>query len=99
VKKIYISQPMRNLTHKEIMQLREYAIDKAEAILGETVAALQTYDETASTPLEALTKALMQMPKADAVVFVPGYGAFRGCRIEQMMAAEYEKKCIYLKEP
>lgn len=99
MKKIYISQPMRNLTHKEIIQLREYAIERAEAILNETVAALPTYDETSKSPLEALAKALTQMSKADAVVFVPGYGMYRGCRIEQIVASEYGKKCIYLKEP
>jgi hypothetical protein len=99
MKKLYIVQPMNGLTTEEIEKIRQHAWDYAEHETGENMSPLPTYTPDAEgEPLELLGRALQQMAKADYVIFVPYYGLFRGCRIEQMAAENYEKRCIYMKE-
>ncbi|ENY98713.1 hypothetical protein HMPREF1092_03271, partial [Clostridium thermobutyricum] len=43
MKKLFISQPMRGKTDKEILEEREMAIKKAKAILREDVEVLDTF--------------------------------------------------------
>lgn len=98
MKKLYIVQPMNRLTDREIKKTREQAHKFAEMETGEQLEVLETYFQNNAGPLELLGEALKQMEYADYVVFAPDYGLYRGCRIEQKAAMEYEKKCLYMKQ-
>ena len=96
MKKIFISQPMRFRTKEEIQQLREHATEWAAHELCDSV-------EVVNPPycpgeLRELGKAIYSMEEADFVIFTPGYSKYRGCRVEQMVAVNYNKKCLYMKE-
>lgn len=99
MKKVFIVQPMSRLTHKAIKETREQAHKFAERETGEQLEVLETYfPDSNAGPLELLGESLKQMEYADYVVFAPDYGLYRGCRIEQKAAMEYEKKCLYMKQ-
>lgn len=98
MKNLYIVQPMRYHTQEEIEAVRESAWAWAEYKTGENLIPLDTYEPAGGEPLELLGRALQKMAHADYVVFVPGYGANRGCRIEQRTASEYGKTCLYMEE-
>ena len=97
MKKLFIVQPMRGLTEDEIERLRQQAWDTAEEMTGEHLEVLDTYSRDEAEPLELLGRSIQQMAHADYVIFCPFYGGYRGCRIEQIAAAEYDKKCLYMR--
>ena len=45
MKKLFISQPMRGKTDKQIKSEREYAVAKSKDILGEEVEVIESYFE------------------------------------------------------
>lgn len=92
MKKLFISQPMRDKTNEEIKQERERAVASAKDFLGEDVELIDSFFENAphdAKPLWFLGKSLELLSTADIAYFVSGWEKYRGCRIEQLAAAQY----------
>lgn len=92
MKKLFISQPMRDKTNEEIKAERERAIEAAEKKIGESVEAIDSFFENAphdAKPLWFLAKSLELLSNADVAYFVHGWNEYRGCRIERQAALQY----------
>ena len=92
MKKLFISQPMKDKTDDEILKERENAIKKAEEIIGEPVEVIDSFFQSApadARPLWFLGKSLELLSTSDAAYFVDGWTDARGCRIEHLCALEY----------
>ncbi len=97
MKKLFISQPMRGKTQKEILAVRERAIQSAKNYLRgkgvtEEIEVIDSYFPDApkeARPLWWLGKSLELLSEADVAYFAPGWEEYRGCRIENTCAIEY----------
>ena len=98
MKRLFISQPMRFKTEKEILAEREKAIADAERYLGEKVVVIDSYFKGINfagvSPLYLLGKAIEQLATADVAYFTKDWKVARGCRIEHTCAIEYGIKVI-----
>lgn len=97
MKKLFISQPMRDKTDAVIKAERIIAIQMAEEIVGEPVEVIDSFIEKApvnAKPLWFLGKSLELLSDADIAYFAPGWKEARGCRIEHTCAIEYDIVCI-----
>ena len=89
--KIMISQPMKNKTNEQIREERAELVRKLKEEGHEVLeTAFEDFDENAS-PIVYLAKSIEFLDKADAVVFMKGWGNARGCRIEYQIAKDYGK--------
>lgn len=88
--RIFISQPMKGLSKKEIKSNREKAIEKVKSIYGEDVEIVDSYIDGGGTPLWCLGKSIELLSTADVAYFLKGWNKARGCRIEYMCASDYE---------
>jgi hypothetical protein len=89
---LFISQPMKGKSEKEIQEVREAAIDEVRNSFGEEVNVIDSFIKDApddAKPLWWLGKAILLMSKADAVYFARGWREARGCVIENVIANEY----------
>lgn len=96
MKKVFISQPMKDRTEEEILKEREITAKKAiKFVYGEEddVEIIDTYfkDFTGSKnePLKFLARSLDLLAEAGIAVFAKRWDEARGCRIEHMCAEEY----------
>ena len=92
MKKLVISQPMRDKTDEEILAVREKAIKSAEEMIGEPVEVIDSFFQSApadARPLWFLGKSLELLSTADVAYFAEGWNEFRGCKIEHTCAVEY----------
>lgn len=92
MKKLFISQPMRDKTDEEILEVREKAIKSATELLGEPVEVIDSFFQNAphdAKPLWFLGKSLELLADADVVFFAKDWEKYRGCRIENTCAIEY----------
>jgi hypothetical protein len=92
MKRLFISQPMRNKTDEEILSVRARAIESAERNLGEKVEVIDSFFQNApvdANPLWFLAKSLELLSTADVAYFAKGWEEARGCRIENTCAIEY----------
>lgn len=92
MKKLFISQPMRDKTNEQIKEEREKAVEIAKQQLGEEVEVIDSFFEDAphdTKPLWFLAKSLELLSTADAAFFAKGWEGYRGCRIEHKAALEY----------
>lgn len=92
MKKLFISQPMRDKTDEEIFAVREKAIKSAERHLGESVEVIDSFFQSApvgAKPLWFLGKSLELLADADVVYFAKDWEKYRGCKIENVCAVEY----------
>ncbi len=97
MKKIFISQPMRDKTPEYIEKERQHLIEVAKKELKEDeVEILQSYNPEWKDlhPIDCLGKSLQIMAQADIVVFAKDWQNARGCRIEHTVAVEYGKTVI-----
>jgi len=97
MKKLFISQPMRNKTDEDILKERKEAATVAENIIGEPVEMIDSFFESAphdAKPLWFLGKSIELLAQADVAYFAPGWKDARGCKIEHECAAEYGINCI-----
>lgn len=99
MKKIFISQPTRNLTEDEIKATRTKAIQSLTAfMLGEPFEIINnavlhvTSDEK---PLYTIAKQLELLSVADYALFVSNWDKDFHCRIENLCAQEYSIQTIY----
>lgn len=92
MKKLFISQPMKDKTDEEILAVRERAIQSATDMLGEPVEVIDSFFQDAphdARPLWFLGKSLELLSTADVAYFAKGWEDYRGCRIENTCAIEY----------
>lgn len=92
MKKLFISQPMKDKTDAEILAVREQAIQSAKNLLGEDVEVIDSFFQNAphdAKPLWFLAKSLELLATADVVYFAKDWEKYRGCRIENTCAVEY----------
>ena len=89
MKKLFISQPMKDKTDAEILAVREQAIQSAKNLLGEDVEVIDSFFQDAphdAKPLWFLAKSLELLATADVVYFAKDWEKYRGCRIENTCA-------------
>lgn len=105
MKKVMLSQPMRNKTDEEIAETRNKAIKVLEEKGYEVINTLFT-DEwyspenmnergVVNIPLCFLAKSLENMSLCEAAYFCKEWENYRGCRIEHLAAKEYGLEIIY----
>lgn len=87
--KIFISQPMRDLSEEEIKADRKRAIEKVKTIYGDDVEIIDSYNNKYQKPLICLAKSIELLATADIAYFCKGWNKARGCRIEYMCANDY----------
>lgn len=92
MKRVFISQPMRDLSDKEILEERERIENKLKEILNEPFEIIDSFFENTPrkiTPLWYLGKSIEKMSYADIVFFAKGWEKNRGCVIEHSCADQY----------
>ena len=92
MKKLFISQPMRDKTDEEILAERERAIESAKKHLGEDVEVIDSFFKDAphdAKPLWYLAKSIELLATADVAYFCKDWDKDRGCKMENTCAIEY----------
>lgn len=92
MKRLFISQPMRDKTNEEILAVREKAIELAKIAVGEDVEIIDSFFKDAphdAKPLWFLGKSLELLSTADVAYFAEGWENARGCKIEHDCATAY----------
>lgn len=87
--KVFISQPMKGLSEKEIKSNREKAIKNIKNLYGDDAEIIDSYIDSDGTPLWCLGKSIELLSTADIAYFVKDWNTARGCRIEYMCAENY----------
>lgn len=99
MKKIFISQPMKDLTNEQIKENRANAIRGLEKfMMGEEFEIIDSFFENAphdAKPLWFLGKSIELLSTADYALFLDGWHLARGCKIENTCAQEYGIPTIY----
>lgn len=91
MKRLFISQPMRDKTDEEIKAERTKIIEAATKEYGE-VEVIDSFFESAphdARPLWFLAKSLELLSTADIAFFAEGWKEYRGCKIEHECAVQY----------
>lgn len=91
MKKVFISQPMKDKTNEEIKSERNKIITELKERFGE-IEIIDSFFENAphdARPLWFLGKSLELLSQADIAVFAKDWEKYRGCRIENTCAKEY----------
>lgn len=92
MKKLFISQPMRDKTDEEILAEREKAVRVAKEMFGEDVEVIDSFFKEASHDAPywyIVGKTLELLTYADVAFFSTGWEMDTGCRIEHICANEY----------
>lgn len=92
MKKLFISQPMRDKTDEEIKKVRAKVIVKVSELMGEPVEVIDNFFEKPppdAKPLWFLGKSLELLADADVAYFASGWKEARGCIIEHDSAIAY----------
>lgn len=87
--KIFISQPMKDLSEEEIRHNREKAIKKIKSLYGDDAEIIDSFIDGEGTPLWYIGKSIELLSTADIAYFLKGWNTARGCRIEYMCADNY----------
>lgn len=77
--KVFISQPMKGLSEKEIKSNREKAIRKIKSLYGDDAEIIDSYMEGGGAPLWCLGKSIELLSIADVAYFLKGWNKARGC--------------------
>lgn len=92
MKRVFISQPMRNKTKEEIKLERAYLMQYAREKYDNDVRFIDSYFEDLpedTKPLYFLGRSIGLLSVADVAIFAKGYEEARGCKIEFICAKEY----------
>ncbi len=93
MKRIFISQPMKDKTDERILKERERAVSAVkEKFNGEDVEVIDSFFQSAphdAKPLWFLGKSLELLSTADVAYFIGEWKNYRGCKIENTCAKEY----------
>lgn len=87
--KVFISQPMKGLSEKEIKSNREKAIRKIKSLYGNDAEIIDSFIEGEGNSLWFLGKSIELLSTADVAYFLKGWNKARGCRIEYMCPSNY----------
>lgn len=93
--KVFISQPMKDKTHEEILMERYSAIEAVKEKYGEEAIILDSYftdfneNKHKKVPLAYLAQSIAILSNADVAVFCKGWQNARGCQIEYQCATQY----------
>ena len=87
--KVFISQPMKGLSEKEIKSNREKAIRKIKSLYGNDAEIIDSFIEGEGNSLWFLGKSIELLSTADVAYFLKGWNKARGCRIAYMCASNY----------
>jgi hypothetical protein len=91
MKRLFISQPMRDKTDEEIKAERAKIVEAVTERFGE-VDVIDSFFESAphdAKPLWFLGKSLELLSTADCAYFAEGWKDYRGCKIEHECAVQY----------
>lgn len=91
MKKLFISQPMKDKTNEEIKEERNEIVKRVAERFGE-VEVIDSFFENAphdAKPLWFLGKSLELLSTADCAYFAEGWKDYRGCKIEHEAAVHY----------
>lgn len=98
MKKVFISQPMKDMPESEITEAREEAIKFIKKFVEEDVEIIDSYvsppPENDNKGLWCLGRSLQLMSTADIAYFGKGWERARGCNIEFTCALKYGIKII-----
>lgn len=92
MKKLFISQPMKDKTDEEILNERNKAIELAKEICNCDVEIIDSFFQSAphnAKPLWFLGKSLELLSAADYAYFCDGWQNYRGCSIEHECCEKY----------
>ena len=95
MKKLFISQPMRDLTDDEILKEREKLRLKVEQVIGEKLELINSFIEDCpeeinkNIPVYYLGKSIEFLSQADIAYFGGEWKNARGCKIEHEVAVQY----------
>ena len=96
--RLFISQPMKDKTNKQIEKEREDAIAEVKAMFSnEEIEVIDSFFTDAphdANPLWFLSRSLDLLSTADIAYFASGWKDARGCRIEHTCAVEYGIKVV-----
>ena len=103
MKKLFISQPMANLTEQQIREAREEAVKEIKKLYGDeeikVIDSIITEETEGKAPIWFLGKSIELMADADICVFLEGWEDARGCRVEHLVAEEYGVEFIQYPTP
>lgn len=102
--KVFISQPMRGVPVKEIIEDQERAVKMIEIALGDRVELVNSYgvnfalsaEEAVNKPVSCLAESIRLLAKADMAVFLGNIENTRGCKIEYAICKAYNIKTVEL---
>lgn len=95
--RVMISQPMNGKTEDIIREERKELVDALTAEgyeVVDTIIANESPEDT-DTAIYYLSKSIEYIGKVDMVVFMKGWEYARGCKVEHLVATEYNKKIVY----
>lgn len=101
MKKLFISQPMRGLTEKEILEERNRIKNVATKTIGEPIELIDSFIEdypgeiNKQIPVWYLGKAIQLLSQADIAYFGGDWKNARGCRLECAVASVYGIEVMY----
>ncbi len=96
MKKLFISQPMRDKTDEEIKAERAKIVDAVTERFGE-VEVIDSFFENAphdAKPLWFLGKSFELLSGADVALFVGEWDKYRGCKMENAACEAYGIKTL-----
>ena len=97
MKKLFISQPMKGKTDKEILAERSKAIEEARKAVNDDITIIDSFFQGApadAKPLWFLGKSFELLSTADIAYFAKDWDKFRGCKMEHDAAIQYGIKVI-----
>lgn len=96
MKKIFISQPMRDKTQEQIVNARNEAVAIIREKYNDDVTILESYKPEFKDlpPIACLGESLKIMAEADVVVFIDDWTSAKGCEIEHEVADKYSKTIV-----
>lgn len=89
--KVFISQPMRGKSSKEIKEERVKAINYIESVLTNVEIIDSYFDDfnKNENPLMYIARSIECLSKADIAFFIGNWYENRGCRIEHQCCIDY----------
>lgn len=100
MKRLFISQPMRELSDKEILKAREEIRKKAEKVINEPIELIDSFikdypgEINKHVPVFYLGKSIQFLSQADIAYFGGDWRNARGCKIEHEVAKQYGIKIL-----
>lgn len=92
VKKVFISQPMKGKTNDAIREEREELVSKLTQEGYEVVDSIiaESPEEAINEPVFYLAQSIYLLSLSDCIYFMEGWDEARGCKIEHLIAVDYE---------